>query len=98
MSERIWTCKIGGDVGDLPPGSDFPMRQAVERAYYELTGKQSEFNFSGWGGALDEGERACVENRLPDTTVVVAECRKAIDDALDTMSGAESFASSEDHA
>ena len=41
------------------------MRQAVEKAYEELTGEKPVFNFSGWGAELDEAERAVVEDRLP---------------------------------
>jgi len=53
----VWSCKIGviGDL-DLPPGSDLPMRRAVEDAFFNLTGKHAGFNFSGWGAQLDEGE------------------------------------------
>ena len=54
---RAWSCKIGvmGEV-DIPPGADAPMRQAVERAFFALTGKHAEFNFSGWAAQLDEYE------------------------------------------
>lgn len=65
MNERIWSCKIGGPVGELPPGSDWPMRQAVAEAYRRITGCNPEFTFSGWGAELTEPERAVVENRLP---------------------------------
>lgn len=58
MKKKIWTCKIG-EVCDhkLPPGSDLPMRQAIKKAYYELTGEWPEFVFSGWGGELTDVER-----------------------------------------
>ena len=63
MSEKIWTCKIGAkDVRQLPPGSDAPMRKAIEEAFYKLTGKYSDFNFSGWCGRLDKFERNIVNN------------------------------------
>jgi len=53
----IWTCKIGeANVSCLPNGADYPMRQAVERAYYDLTGRWPEFIFSGWGGTLTDSE------------------------------------------
>lgn len=66
MSENIWFCKIGGDVGDgLPMGADGPMRDAIEEAFEKLTGKRPQFTFSGWGQELTEGERAVVENRMP---------------------------------
>jgi len=55
----IWTCKIGTENDlPLPRGSDQPMRIAVERAYFELTGQHAEFTFSGWGGTLTETEKA----------------------------------------
>jgi hypothetical protein len=64
MSENIWSCKIGGDVGDgLPRGADGPMRDAVADAFERISGKRPEFIFSGWGAELTEGERAVHENR-----------------------------------
>lgn len=66
MKMKIWECKIGEvDAARLPRGSDAPMRQAVQRAYRELTGEWPEFTFSGWGGELTEAERAVVEDRVP---------------------------------
>lgn len=59
--ERIWDCKIGGDIDDLSDGADAPMREAVKRAFKELTGKDMEFCFSGWGGELDEIERKVLQ-------------------------------------
>lgn len=67
----IWTCKIGKT--DIPredwnyhPGADYPMRQAITKAYKEITGEEKpEFIFSGWGGELTASERAAVEDRLP---------------------------------
>ena len=64
--KKIWTCKIGEcDDTDLPSGADGPMRAAVAKAYREITGREPDFAFTGWGGELDEPERAVVENRLP---------------------------------
>ena len=63
---KVWTCKIGGDVPFILHGADGPMRDAVAEAYTQLTGAEPAFIFSGWGGELDEGELAVVENRLPD--------------------------------
>lgn len=63
----IWACKIGETKAALPAGADAPMRAAVERAYRELTGEQAAFTFSGWSAELTEGERAVVENRLPQS-------------------------------
>lgn len=69
---RIWTCKIGEcDDDDLRPpdgkgcGPDGPMRQAIRRAYREVTGKEARFLFSHWTGELTEDERAVVEEREP---------------------------------
>lgn len=65
--KKIWDCKIGEvDRDKLPPGSDLPMRNAIRRAYIEITGIAPNFIFSGWGAELDEGERAVVEDRRPD--------------------------------
>ena len=67
---RIWTCKIGEcEDGDLlgPDGkyygADWPMRQAVAKAYKEVTGKEPRFIFSGWGGELTPIEREVVEEK-----------------------------------
>lgn len=65
-SERdgpIWECKIGlkeGTVVEMPGGSDFPMRMAVEKAFKEITGLECDFNFSGWGAELTELEKAVI--------------------------------------
>lgn len=68
-----WTCKIGEvDRDSLPAGCDGPMRQAVDDAYENLTGKQADFIFSGWGGKLNEYERAVVEDREPVVTELKA--------------------------
>lgn len=62
MTERIWICKIGGEIPEmLADDADMPMRQAVEKAFLEITGVEATFNFSGWAGKLDEIERAIVE-------------------------------------
>lgn len=66
-STGIWACKIGETKAALPAGADAPMRAAVERAYRELTGEQAAFTISGWSAELTEGERAVVENRLPQS-------------------------------
>lgn len=57
----IWQCKIGilGEA-ELPDGCDAPMRAAVRRAFFEITGKDAEFVFSGWSAKLTEGELAVV--------------------------------------
>jgi hypothetical protein len=61
-----WYCKIGEiPRGLLPDNSDLPMREAITRAYREITGRDLVFIFSGWGAELIEPERAVVENRAP---------------------------------
>lgn len=69
-NERIWFCKIGGEVHGLPPGADGPMRDAVNKAYRTLTGTAPRLIFSGWGGKLSEPERAVVEDRLPKDAAI----------------------------
>lgn len=68
---NIWTCKIGENVGELPDGADSPMRDAVIEAYRKLWGREPEFVFSGWGGALTQGERDCV-NSYPEAVETYA--------------------------
>jgi hypothetical protein len=68
---RIWSCKIG-ETYSVPHGADLPMRQAVAKAYRELTGEEPDFIFSGWGAELTESERAVVEDRLPDPQKVAS--------------------------
>jgi hypothetical protein len=59
----IWECKIGEVAGSKAAvGADFPMREAVRRAYKEITGEEPRFIFSGWGGKLTATEREVVEN------------------------------------
>jgi hypothetical protein len=67
-NEKVWDCKIGviGELA-LPMGADLPMRQAIERAFKEITGRDPEFIFSGWGGSLTDVERQIVEERGPGT-------------------------------
>lgn len=61
---KTWTCKIGEcDEALLPPGADYPMRLAVEKAYRELTGCTPTFCFSGWGGELTNVEREVVNDQ-----------------------------------
>lgn len=77
-AERIWTCKIGGRVSGLPNGADLPMRRAIYSAFQAVTGRESEFIFSGWGGELTEGERAVIEDRLPVEQAPAAETAEPI--------------------
>lgn len=82
--EKIWTCKIGGKVGDLPAGADWPMRRAVQTAFETLTGVEASFTFSGWGATLTEGERAVHENSPPNWDAM----QEAIDAGDGTLHGA----------
>ncbi len=58
---QVWQCKVGvkGDV-DLPWGADLPMRQAIQKAFREVTGVDAEFTFSGWNAQLTESEKKVV--------------------------------------
>jgi hypothetical protein len=63
MVKKIWTCKIGEiDSELLPSGADWPMRQAIAKAYKDLTGEENLFIFSGWDGELTDSERDVVNN------------------------------------
>ena len=82
-TERIWTCTIGGPVGDLPRQPDFTMRRAVFDAFRNLTGVDAEYCFSGWGrGALSRVERAIVDNDPTVDEIDEAEAKKPIDMVL----------------
>lgn len=61
----IWECKIGikGDGVLLTmTGADLPMRDAIAKAYKEVTGVEPDFIFSGWNAKLTESQRWVVEN------------------------------------
>jgi len=60
---QIWSCKIG-EVEGIPGGADFLLREAVAKAYEQMTGEEPRFIFSGWGAELTEGERAVVDDVL----------------------------------
>jgi len=94
-AKDTWTCKIGRS-GNVPQGGDYPMRQAIARAYKELTGEEPDFIFSGWGGSLNVSEQAAVDDRLPDVKAIVAEQRAIIDRAVETIDGALEFAAAAD--
>ena len=50
MAKEYWFCLIGvTERDDLPDGSDYPLRTATQEAYRELTGKEPEVCWSGWG-------------------------------------------------
>jgi hypothetical protein len=59
VSRKTWLCEVTGNVSaDLMPGADLPMRMAVRKAFWEVTGAAPDGNFaSGWNWTLDE-ERA----------------------------------------
>lgn len=60
----VWECKIGLiGVTTLPNGADAPMREAVSKAFREVTGQDRGFLFSGWGGELNPIELAIAENK-----------------------------------
>jgi hypothetical protein len=66
MNLKIWSCKVGyADADRLPPGSDGPMRDAVQDAFEQLTGLAPDFTFSGWGAQLSPGELAVVNDTDP---------------------------------
>lgn len=81
LKTRMWFCKIG-EVENrfleevsrgyhLHGGAlDPPMRNAVEAVYKKLLGVESTFCFSGWGAQLTEYERAVVEDREPEHSVI----------------------------
>ncbi|MCZ6775239.1 MAG: hypothetical protein O7D34_02140 [Ignavibacteria bacterium] len=58
---KLWSCKIG-EVSNkkVPKGADKPMRDAVRKAYKELTGEEPKFIVSGWGAQLTKAERDAV--------------------------------------
>jgi hypothetical protein len=61
-----WSCRIGQvPRHGLPDWSDRLMREAVARAYLEISGHEPHFIFSGWAGELTEAEQAVLENRKP---------------------------------
>ena len=46
-----WTCTVTGPyMGENPPGSDLPMREAVREAYERVTGHSETDLWSGWNG------------------------------------------------
>lgn len=57
-NKRIaWECKIGFPEGvEIPPGADSPMREAVQKAFKELTGLDCSNLFSGWGAKFTPAE------------------------------------------
>ncbi len=58
---KLWSCKIGEVANKkVPGGADKPMRDAVRKAYKELTGEEPKFIFSGWGAELTKRERDTV--------------------------------------
>lgn len=70
MTEQItdskreaWQCKIGNVAGvEVPKGGDSPMREAVRRAFIEVTGEEPEAIFSGWGATFTPEQKAVIRN------------------------------------
>lgn len=83
----IWSCKIGVmGSADIPVGGDSPMRRAVDEAFQRLTGKPSDFIFSGWSAELTEPELAVVEGRWPSQEHIASErVRDAAPDLLEAL-------------
>lgn len=70
--EQIWECKIGANVlAGIPRGADGPIRAALEKAFFDVTGVAAEFSFGGWGAALNETERAIVNNPLSSGLMIL---------------------------
>jgi len=57
------------------------MREAVERAFRQVTGHDNEWMFSGWGADLSEAELAVTEDRLPRPRVIAAAARAVAEQA-----------------
>jgi hypothetical protein len=56
MSE-YWKCIIGPIHRDkLPLGADFPMRRAVEEAFFQVTEEYPARISSGWGVTQEEAD------------------------------------------
>lgn len=82
MQEKVWECSIGGPIPHgLPSGADLPMRIAIGRAFKAITGVEAQFTFSGWGGTLTEWQRAVVEERELNDTVLRKEFQAQLDHA-----------------
>lgn len=85
----VWECAVGGRSPVIVPnGGDFPMRQAVEKAFFDLTGQNPEMCYSGWG-------RKFTDKVSPAVQDVLAERRRQIEtegfqsDRDDTYVGGE---------
>lgn len=56
--QRYWYCLIGPfDTDKLPDGSDAPLRQAVQKAFAQLTGSEADLTSSGWGINEEQKDR-----------------------------------------
>lgn len=84
IDPTAWECLIGECPRDaLPHGSDFPMRRAVEAAFYEVTGHKAEFIFSGWNARLNPTQRQIVEGdrrREAERQAEVAELKEQVEE------------------
>lgn len=83
FEDLVWQCHLRVQIPRfmLPHGSDGPMRAAVEKACFELTGFDPTDIFSGWNGSLNLMQRVVVENRdmTPEEYAEWEIVRKVID-------------------
>ncbi len=63
VTDAYWTCTVGPtDRGKLTVAADSPMREAIRRAFLEITGHEPEFLFSGWGQPPSESEQEYIDS------------------------------------
>lgn len=62
--KSVWYCKVG-KLGqkELLEGCDFPMRQAIKNAYYQITGEWPDFCFSGWNTDMTKTELEIINDK-----------------------------------
>ena len=77
----IWGCRIGAELDweTLPREAEETMRQAVMKAFRELTGENPYFCFSGWGAELDPRQQRLIDRRLELDKQVQEQREKLID-------------------
>lgn len=62
QKQEFWTCVIGpADRNQLPRGSDFPLRLAVQEAFELISGHPDEICMSGWGSDSETAAKASVK-------------------------------------
>ena len=55
VEAEYWICVIGAtNSKNLKGGSDYPMRNAVQKAFEETTGHEDETCWSGWGSEKEK--------------------------------------------